>query len=60
MTKKSELPVKLCVQCGKPMVWRKKWERNWDEVRYCSQRCRREAKAGVPGRYVPPEGGGED
>merc|ERR1711908_241484 len=27
----------------KPMVWRKKWEKNWDEVRYCSDRCRSDA-----------------
>jgi hypothetical protein len=23
------------------MTWRKAWSANWDEVRYCSQRCRR-------------------
>ena len=23
------------------MTWRAAWERNWDEVRYCSERCRR-------------------
>lgn len=23
------------------MTWRKAWARSWDEVRYCSQRCRR-------------------
>jgi hypothetical protein len=23
------------------MAWRKKWERSWDEVRYCSDACRR-------------------
>jgi lysozyme family protein len=23
------------------MVWRASWARNWDEVRYCSDRCRR-------------------
>jgi hypothetical protein len=22
-------------------MWRKKWAANWDDVRYCSQRCRR-------------------
>ena len=21
--------------------WRKKWERCWDEVKYCSERCRK-------------------
>jgi hypothetical protein len=24
------------------MEWRKKWERNWSEVRYCSEACRRQ------------------
>lgn len=22
------------------MVWRKAWEKVWDEVKYCSDRCR--------------------
>jgi hypothetical protein len=24
------------------MTWRAKWAANWDEVRYCSDRCRRQ------------------
>ncbi|MBC3907758.1 DUF2256 domain-containing protein [Undibacterium umbellatum] len=40
MRKKSDLPSKLCQTCGLPFNWRKKWEKNWDEVKYCSQRCR--------------------
>ena len=39
--KKQHLPAKICVVCGRPFVWRKKWEKVWDEVRYCSERCRR-------------------
>ncbi|MGR3436060.1 MAG: DUF2256 domain-containing protein [Shimia sp.] len=39
--KKGDLPVKTCATCGKPFTWRKKWERVWDEVRYCSERCKR-------------------
>jgi uncharacterized protein (TIGR00251 family) len=39
---KSNLPSKLCATCGRPFNWRKKWERCWDEVRYCSDRCRNE------------------
>ncbi|MCK6393919.1 DUF2256 domain-containing protein [Zoogloea sp.] len=27
------------------MSWRRKWARCWDEVRYCSDACRRSAKA---------------
>ena len=32
---------KACVVCGRTITWRKKWERDWDQVRYCSQGCRR-------------------
>jgi hypothetical protein len=35
------LPTKLCVACGRVMTWRKKWEKNWAEVKYCSDACRR-------------------
>ena len=31
---------KTCAACGRRMVWRKKWARTWDSVRYCSDRCR--------------------
>jgi hypothetical protein len=36
-------PSKPCATCGRPMEWRKKWERDWEQVRHCSERCRREA-----------------
>ncbi|MDX1477674.1 MAG: DUF2256 domain-containing protein [Saprospiraceae bacterium] len=39
--KKTHLPRKICAVCGGAFVWRKKWRRNWDAVRYCSARCRR-------------------
>ncbi|MCD8504374.1 MAG: DUF2256 domain-containing protein [Burkholderiaceae bacterium] len=39
--KKSNLPQKTCLVCQRPFVWRKKWEGVWDEVKYCSERCRR-------------------
>ncbi|MEQ9038014.1 MAG: DUF2256 domain-containing protein [Silicimonas sp.] len=37
---KANLPVRTCVVCGHPFAWRKKWTKVWDEVRYCSERCR--------------------
>ncbi|WIV49924.1 DUF2256 domain-containing protein [Marivivens sp. LCG002] len=40
MIKKSDLPTKLCPSCGRPFTWRKKWAKVWDEVRYCSDKCR--------------------
>ncbi|MBO6527877.1 DUF2256 domain-containing protein [Erythrobacter sp.] len=41
MRRKSDLPTKICLTCGLEFAWRKKWERDWDEVKYCSERCRR-------------------
>ncbi|MUK25708.1 DUF2256 domain-containing protein [Aliivibrio fischeri] len=38
--KKSQLPEKICVVCQRPFSWRKKWERDWPMVKYCSKRCR--------------------
>jgi hypothetical protein len=29
------------VTCGREIVWRKKWERDWENVRHCSEKCRR-------------------
>ncbi|WP_084613884.1 DUF2256 domain-containing protein [Roseicyclus elongatus] len=46
MRRKSDLPQKDCAQCGRPFAWRKKWEKVWDEVRYCSDRCRADARRG--------------
>ena len=42
MQKKGDLPQKDCLVCGRPFTWRKKWEKVWDEVKYCSDRCRSE------------------
>ncbi|TNF70443.1 MAG: DUF2256 domain-containing protein [Bacteroidetes bacterium] len=45
MHRKLLLPNKICLVCGRPFSWRKKWERTWEEVRYCSKRCRISRKA---------------
>ncbi|MBL6659672.1 MAG: DUF2256 domain-containing protein [Cryomorphaceae bacterium] len=39
MHKKQHLPEKVCATCGRPFTWRKKWERDWENVKYCSKRC---------------------
>lgn len=38
--KKENLPAKICVVCNRPFNWRKKWEKVWDQVKYCSDKCR--------------------
>ncbi|WP_223422411.1 DUF2256 domain-containing protein [Tateyamaria pelophila] len=45
MRKKVDLPFKMCSVCDRPFVWRKKWEKVWDDVKYCSDRCRRAARS---------------
>lgn len=35
------LPRKPCLTCGREIVWRKKWERDWANIHHCSDRCRR-------------------
>lgn len=44
-------PTRTCQQCGRPFEWRKKWERDWDQVKFCSDACRR---GGVPRRIIDP------
>lgn len=41
MRRKADLPEKICAVCDRPFTWRKKWAAVWDDVRYCSDRCRR-------------------
>ncbi|MBL8816491.1 MAG: DUF2256 domain-containing protein [Planctomyces sp.] len=40
--KKINLPIRQCAVCGRTFTWRKKWERCWEQVRYCSDSCRRQ------------------
>ena len=39
--KKQNLPQKICLVCERPFVWRKKWQKDWENVKYCSDRCRK-------------------
>lgn len=38
---------KTCASCGRTIEWRRKWARSWDEVRYCSDACRRHKVTGT-------------
>ncbi|MAD59141.1 MAG: hypothetical protein CMB81_02280 [Flammeovirgaceae bacterium] len=42
--KKTFLPSKICEVCNKPFLYRKKWRNCWEEVKYCSERCRKNKK----------------
>ena len=39
--KKENLPQKICIKCDRPFTWRKKWKKVWDQVKYCSDKCRK-------------------
>ncbi|HEX9001359.1 MAG TPA: DUF2256 domain-containing protein [Blastocatellia bacterium] len=45
--KKQNLPAKVCAVCQRPFTWRKKWEKFWEEVKYCSDACRRQRNRAV-------------
>jgi hypothetical protein len=47
MVKKSDLPMKICLACGLPFAWRRKWAKNWGDVKFCSDRCRRSKAAKI-------------
>ncbi|MBX7118890.1 MAG: DUF2256 domain-containing protein [Gemmatimonadaceae bacterium] len=54
MRKKSDLPAKDCLACGRPFTWRKKWARDWDSVRYCSDACRSRGSRSSSGHSPAP------
>lgn len=35
-----ETLLKYCDVCGRRIEWRRKWARDWQNVRYCSRACR--------------------
>ena len=39
-TTTGERAEKTCAACGRRIEWRKKWERDWESVRFCSDACR--------------------
>ena len=38
-------PEKPCAHCGRRITYRKKWAKTWDEVKYCSDACRKARKS---------------
>ena len=39
---------KNCVICQRPFQWRRKWARDWEHVKYCSDACRKRRRVAVP------------
>tara|TARA_S200000501_G_C20659114_1_gene671033 strand:+ start:371 stop:547 length:177 start_codon:yes stop_codon:yes gene_type:complete len=35
----NNLEIKICKYCARPFSWRKKWEKDWENVKYCSKSC---------------------
>lgn len=38
---KRNTETKTCAICGRSIEYRKKWTAYWDEIKYCSEKCRR-------------------
>ena len=34
------MKTKHCLSCGRPFTEQKRWEKNWDKIKYCSAKCR--------------------
>ncbi|MFC4141782.1 DUF2256 domain-containing protein [Pedobacter mendelii] len=43
--KKENFPSKICMVCNRPFNWRKKWAKVWIDVKYCSDKCRKNSKS---------------
>ena len=41
---KNKFENKICPICNRPFSWRKKWKKDWDNVKYCSKKCRMNKK----------------
>ncbi|QOW09270.1 DUF2256 domain-containing protein [Kaistella flava (ex Peng et al. 2021)] len=39
--KKEHFPTKICPVCNRSFSWRKKWEKDWEQVKYCSEKCKK-------------------
>ncbi|PIB90554.1 DUF2256 domain-containing protein [Caulobacter sp. FWC2] len=37
---KAAIAPKICMACGRPFSWRRKWARDWEQVKTCSERCK--------------------
>ena len=41
MVSMAEHAPKVCARCGREITWRAKWAKNWPNVKYCSDACRK-------------------
>jgi hypothetical protein len=41
---KNGIPPRTCEVCQRPFEWRAKWRNVFDEVKYCSEKCSRQAR----------------
>ncbi len=56
--RKPHLPEKICATCARPFAWRKKWARDWENVRHCSDACRGNRWKNAEAALDPPGGRG--
>lgn len=44
-SQQQNLPTKTCPVCKRDFAWRKKWARDWENVKYCSKACAKKGAA---------------
>ncbi|SNX83118.1 uncharacterized protein MEPE_01824 [Melanopsichium pennsylvanicum] len=49
----SDLSPKACLTCGRVITPRAKWAKDWDGIKYCSDRCRITRPGKVVARFLP-------
>ncbi|MDA0795271.1 MAG: DUF2256 domain-containing protein [Proteobacteria bacterium] len=46
--KKAKLLTQISLACQRPFNWHKKWARCWNEVQFCSMRCKKDSSKNLP------------
>lgn len=41
MAREAQPPPRICASCGRTFEWRRALAKDWEQVRYCSDACRR-------------------
>jgi hypothetical protein len=52
---KASLSTKTCIVCNRDFQYRKKWAKVWEDVKYCSDKCRQNKSSAKKNDPVDPD-----